>query len=175
MGRRGNEATPIRVIAYEQTEDKHYKDKKLTPARKSCLADWLMRFFLVLLIISPKGHESQEELFLRYLLSLTSCNDFPTSDQLVQWIFVPQLLLKSPFPLSSTPLPVKDEAESDGGAEPGKPHTARGPWTCISWDTGGRSRVDPLHRASSTSFHSKHRYEGPQMSPQRPVFKASPF
>lgn len=40
--RGGNEVTPIRVIAYEQTEHKHYKDKKLTPARKSRLADWLM-------------------------------------------------------------------------------------------------------------------------------------
>lgn len=53
----------------------------------------------MLSIISLKGHESQEELFLRYLLSLTSRNDFPPTDQLVQWILFPWLSLKDPFSL----------------------------------------------------------------------------
>lgn len=71
----GNEVTLIRVIAHEQTEHKHCKDKKLTPPGR--LAEALV-FNAIDQI--PKGHESQEELFLRYLLSLTSCNDFPTTD-----------------------------------------------------------------------------------------------
>lgn len=70
--------------------------------------------FLMLLIISPKGHESQEELFLRCLLSLTSCNDFPITDQLVQWIFVPWLLLKSPFSLVVNPTSCEGRSQVRG-------------------------------------------------------------
>lgn len=92
--RKGSEVATNGAATQEQTGHKHRKTRS---SRSPGRAVWLTRFFsLTLLILSAKGHELQEELFLRYLLSPTSSNDFPTSGRWVQEDFCCSTVVKSP-------------------------------------------------------------------------------